>query len=74
MSKVITEICCTFKDEQRLKNGNFEIKWVKKNETQEINTNIFIFSLEIRDNWVNLLEILDTSQYRFIQIRTKEYE
>lgn len=68
--KTILEIECTFKKEEEMENGNYRIKW--KDDYQEINTNTFIFSILKEDEWTNLSEILDFTQFKTIRLKIKQ--
>lgn len=63
--KNMIELTLTFKDEEQLENGNFQIKW--KNDTQEITTQSFIFVITKEQD---LLDILDINQFKSIKIKT----
>lgn len=58
------ELTLTFKDEEQLKNGNFQITW--ENETQEITTQSFKFVITKEQD---LLKILNPSQFKSIIIK-----
>lgn len=62
--KNMIELTLTFKDEEQLENGNFQIKW--KNDTQEITTQSFIFVITKEQD---LLDIIDPNQFKSIKIK-----